>query len=165
MPGVFVTSPALCKHDTGLQPGIRGGDCSELLQLLTLTLGGVKVWKFCNHVAGQVHDQAWDPNPVADQVSIRDPTIFHRFIRSPGRIVDTTMQTLTLQFWTGTRRLLRMKSSSSCCTRNGARGTRSTMETTSGALSLKNCLSPLVFFSGTTSSGARWARCRSWVMW
>ena len=28
MPGVFVTSPALCKHDTGLQPGIRGGDCS-----------------------------------------------------------------------------------------------------------------------------------------
>ena len=33
MPGVFVTSAALCWHDTGLQSGIRGGKSLERLQL------------------------------------------------------------------------------------------------------------------------------------
>ena len=30
--------------------------------------GGVQVWEFCHHVAGQVHNQARDPNPPPNQV-------------------------------------------------------------------------------------------------
>ena len=73
MSGVFLTSTALRRHNTGLQQGIRGGEVEKdhpgqqddhpgqkddhLGQQDDVT-GGLQVRELCDDLVGQVHNQA-----------------------------------------------------------------------------------------------------------
>ena len=134
MPRVFVTSPALCWHDTGLQQGIRGGESLDVLLTVDLLacrwLQSVRVLQSPCWTSAQPSMRF---KPCCRPSEFGPNHTFPGWPYHPGRIVGTTMQTSTLRSWMGIRRLWLTKSSSSCCTRNGDRETRSTMETTSGA--------------------------------